>query len=97
MKRPIEGHIACPICDHPDAEVKRDKNGALYVFCPDCNAQVFTRGCQRKQAALMRKMRSTAQPEPPAPPEEKPEAPKPETASTPQPTPAKKRAGLLIG
>lgn len=96
MKKPIEGHIACPICDHPDAEVKRDKNGALYVFCPDCNAQVFTRGCQRKQAALLRKMRPSEQP---SPPEEKPEAPTatPTADPSPQPQPAKKRAGLLIG
>lgn len=96
MKKPIEGHISCPICDHPDAEVKRDKNGALYVFCPDCNAQVFTRGCQRKQAALLRKMRPSEQP---SPPEEKPEAPTatPTPDTSPHPQPAKKRAGLLIG
>lgn len=95
MKKPIEGHIDCPICDHPDAEVKLDKNGALYVFCPDCNAQVFTRGCPRKQAALLRKMRPIETPEP----EEKPEAPTATPTPDPstQPRPEKKRAGLLIG
>lgn len=96
MKKPIEGHIICPICDHAEAEVKRDKNESLYIFCPECNAQFFTRGCTRKQNAIRGKMRGIVQPEPKinAVPDEKPEAP---TPPTPQPKPAeKKRAGLLM-
>ena len=41
-KTPI-GHVACPVCDFPDAQVKEDKNGHAYIHCGDCNAQTFTR------------------------------------------------------
>lgn len=96
MKKPIEGHIACPICDHAEAEVKRDKNESLYIFCPECNAQFFTRGCARKQNAIRGKMRQFVRPETEntAVPEEKPEVPT--SPQPPQPQPAKKRAGLLM-
>ena len=41
-KTPI-GHVAGPVCDFPDAQVKEDKNGHAYIHCGDCNAQTFTR------------------------------------------------------
>jgi hypothetical protein len=41
-KTPAIGHTACPVCPQV-AEVKRDKSGRAYIFCPDCNIQLFTR------------------------------------------------------
>lgn len=43
MKKTPIGHVACPVCDFPDAQVKEDKNGHAYIHCGDCNAQTFTR------------------------------------------------------
>lgn len=39
------GHATCPECSQT-AEVKTDKSGNPYRWCPDvtCNAQYFTRG-----------------------------------------------------
>lgn len=38
------GHMLCPECGFTDAEVRPDKSGAPYRFCPECTAQYFTRG-----------------------------------------------------
>ena len=43
MKKNPIGHVACPVCDFPDAQVKEDKNNHAYIHCTDCNAQTFTR------------------------------------------------------
>lgn len=43
MKKTPIGHVACPVCDFPDAQVKEDKNNHAYIHCTDCNAQTFTR------------------------------------------------------
>nr|WP_314606057.1 hypothetical protein [uncultured Janthinobacterium sp.] len=43
MKKTPIGHVVCPVCDFPDAQVKEDKNGHAYIHCGDCNAQTFTR------------------------------------------------------
>ena len=43
MKKTPIGHVACPVCDFPDAQVKEDKNEHAYIHCGDCNAQTFTR------------------------------------------------------
>lgn len=50
------GTLPCPVCPYPDAEVRKDRNGHLYVYCPDCSVQVFTRGCRIKEAGLAAKM-----------------------------------------
>lgn len=42
-KKRVMGVMACPECGFPDAEVKEQKNGLLYRFCPECNAQYFPR------------------------------------------------------
>lgn len=67
-KKPI-GHVACPVCDFPDAQVKEDKNTHAYIHCGDCNAQTFTRNEHRngKLRARMRPVTVTV-PEPPAVP-----------------------------
>jgi hypothetical protein len=43
MKKTPIGHVVCPVCDFPDAQVKEDKNNHAYIHCTDCNAQTFTR------------------------------------------------------
>jgi hypothetical protein len=101
MKKTAIGHIACPTCDHADAEVKEDKNGHAFIFCPDCNQQLFTRGDHR-DAKLRKKMRpvtvtvtappvavptvSLPVPDPNTPP--KAAAPKPAPAPAEKPAPA---------
>lgn len=42
-KRELVGTCICPECGKSGAEVKTQKNGLLYRFCPDCNAQYFPR------------------------------------------------------
>lgn len=42
-KKQMLGVMACPECGFPDAEIKPQKNGLLYRYCPDCNAQYFPR------------------------------------------------------
>jgi hypothetical protein len=56
MKKTAIGHVRCPVCDHADAEVKEDKNGHAFIFCPDCAAQTFTRNPHR-DAQLRKRMR----------------------------------------
>lgn len=55
-KKTIIGHIYCPVCTSKDAEVKEDKNGHAFAFCPDCATQVFTRNDYRDRH-LRRNMR----------------------------------------
>lgn len=86
MKTQAIGHIECAVCGHPDAEVKPDKNGHAFIFCPDCAAQTFTRN-EYRDRHLRRRMRPvtdtvTGQDEPPAPP-----AAAPVTAKAPPPIP----------
>lgn len=50
------GHTQCHICGFNDAEVKLDKNGKAYLFCPDCNIQSFTR-YEHQSGKLLAKMR----------------------------------------
>lgn len=58
-KKPTIGHMTCPDCDFPDAEIKLDKNGCAYRFCPDCNLQTFTRKPE-KSKRMIAKMRPVA-------------------------------------
>lgn len=51
------GHIACPECDFDRAEVREDKNGGLYRYCPACSAQYFTCGEATRERNLRAKMR----------------------------------------
>ena len=74
MPRKLLGHMQCPECDFDEAEVKEDKNGHPYRFCPDCNAQQFTRGDELRIANMFKKMRPVKSAAAPAP-EQKPAAP----------------------
>lgn len=55
-KGQVIGHQVCPECDRTGAEIKVDKAGNPYRWCPDCNAQYFTRGDPRRVANLASKM-----------------------------------------
>ena len=83
MPKKLIGHVACPECNFPDAEVGEDKNGHPYRFCPDCNAQYFTRGDEIKVKNLRAKMRPlTGLPnEPPKPADPPPPPQKGESLS----------------
>lgn len=78
--REIIGHIAC-VCGFPDAEVKKDKNGNPYMFCPDCEMQALTHGKEPKASRMLAKMRPIVKPE--------------EAAPVPVPTPTQERKFLL--
>lgn len=54
------GHVECPECGFPDAEVRPDKSGAPYRFCPDCTAQYFSRNVPHKVKNLLAKVRKIA-------------------------------------
>ena len=43
MGKEILGLMQCPECGFMEAQVKEQKNGLAYRFCPDCSAQYFTR------------------------------------------------------
>lgn len=96
------GHVQCPECDFPDAEVKTDKAGHPYRYCPDCNAQTFTRGHAKRAKNMMAKMRpvgaAPAAPVPETPkPEQKPAGGQPAQTEAPKPAPVKRSSGLLLG
>jgi len=42
-KREVLGVMDCPECGMSGAEIKAQKSGLLYRWCPDCNAQYFPR------------------------------------------------------
>lgn len=88
-KKEAIGHMECPTCKHADAEVKEDKNGHAFLFCPDCATQVFTRNPHRDHHMRknMRPVTVTGTEPAPAPVT----APKQEPAPTP--APEKKKAG----
>lgn len=90
-KKQIIGVMACPECGFPDAEVKPQKNGLLYRFCPDCNAQYFPRTAETSErlAVKMTPVSVTGT--------EQEGAPSP--AQVPEPEPKKKPAsrGFSLG
>ncbi len=57
------GFIGCPVCGFVDMEIREDKNGAPYCYCPDCNIQIFTRTEERGNL-LKARMRLVAPLEP---------------------------------
>lgn len=50
------GYVNCHVCGFVDAEIKKDKNGKAYIFCPDCNIQSFTR-YEHQSNHLLKRMR----------------------------------------
>jgi len=92
LSKPI-GYCTCPDCGHTDCEIKEDKNGHAYRFCPECNLQTFTRDTVKSER-MKSKMRpahsesgqETKINDAPKPTQQKP-AEKPATAS---------KVGLLL-
>jgi DNA-directed RNA polymerase subunit RPC12/RpoP len=97
-KDPI-GHIGpCVCCGFAELEVKKDKNGNPYVFCPECSAQVLTHGRPERVEPLLKRMRPVQNVQPPAAPS--PPAPAPAAAATPpksEPKAPAKRLTTLMG
>ena len=56
------GYQKCPECGLDGAEIRPDKSGAPYRFCPDCTAQYFTRGNPVKVKNLMARIVPVAVP-----------------------------------
>ena len=89
-RAPALGHMACPDCGFPDAEIRMQKSGErLYRYCPECNAQFFARTPAQEKA--MRERIAL----PPA--DLKPVKPAPEPTEKPQakPAPAVKKPAPL--
>lgn len=80
-KREVLGLVKCPECDFDGAEVKLQKNGKAYRYCPECDAQFFA----RTDAASDRLLAKTGAKKAPEP-EPKP-APAPEVKPAPEPEP----------
>ena len=101
MKKTVIGHVDCPVCEYDDAQVKEDKNGHAFIFCPDCAAQTFTRNefRDRRLRARMRPVTVTVteplQNEPAAPTvteQTKPPAKAAPVPAAPKPPTPKKNA-----
>lgn len=92
MAKKLIGHADCPECGL-EADVGLDKNGHPYRFCPDCEAQHFTRGKEKLVESLKKKTRPLTARENPLP------GPAPDPAPAPGPAPApaaaKKRATMF--
>lgn len=91
-RKPLIGHVACGVCNHSAAEVREDKGGRVYSFCPECYGQVFTRDDHRDRL-LRARMRPVIEgeatrvdPAPPSVTETAPE-PKPQPVTAPKPAP----------
>jgi|GEM_PF-1374919 len=93
-KREILGRVDCPECGMSGAEVKRQKNGLAYRWCPECNAQYFTRTAETS-ARLLEKCGAPAVPVPVTVSEEveAENEPVPVPAPAPAPAPAPKKRG----
>jgi hypothetical protein len=59
-KKQLLGLIKCGECGFADAEVRPDKNGSPYWWCPDCNVQVFARGDKKRADNIVARMRPVA-------------------------------------
>lgn len=58
-KTNVIGHwAACFLCSSPKPEVRKDRNGNPYLWCPNpnCNVQVFTQGKGDRAKHMLAKM-----------------------------------------
>ena len=83
-KRELIGHLPeCPLCGPGfEMEVRLDKNGHPYAWCPDCTVQILTHGGHRAE-----KMRARMKPVEASQPEPEPEPPAPAAPAQPVPEP----------
>lgn len=84
-KTEVLGHMTCPDCGHDAAEIKRQKNGRLYRYCPENNCQFFARN-ERQEAGMRQHMKPESNGQ-----IEQDTAPKKETTNEPAPVPAPKK------
>lgn len=54
MAREKLGECVCPECGFTGAEIKKQKSGLAYRWCPECNAQYFAR-CEATSGRLLAK------------------------------------------
>ena len=95
-RREIIGTMPCPECGMEGAEVKWQKSGLAYRWCPECNAQYFTR---TKEASdrLLAKVGAGGTAKPVTVSEEKPKAAQEMNAAPAAPAaPAKKGTGNAL-
>ena len=83
-KRELIGHLPeCPLCGPGfEMEVRLDKNGHPYAWCPDCTVQILTHGGHRAE-----KMRARMKPLEASKPDPEPEPPAPAAQPVPEPEP----------
>lgn len=85
------GVMKCPECGFAEAQVKRQKNGLAYRFCPVCAAQYFPRTVEASERLIAASVPVTgteaagAVPDSPAPP------------TTSAPPVAERRGGFRLG
>lgn len=94
-KSPAIGLCTCPDCGYEKCEIKRDKNGDAYRFCPadDCNLQTFTRD-PIKSARMIAKMKPISEVSAPPAIQKTENIPKPQKPTENAPTALK--SGLLM-
>lgn len=93
-KKGLVGLVRCPyhsVCGNDEAEVRRDKNGNLYVVCYECEpvSQHFTRGAPQRIKVLG--LEAFVEKPAPAPAPAPAASPKPAREDPPQPAPSKKK------
>lgn len=103
-KRELIGHLPeCPLCGPGfRMEVRLDKNGHPYAWCPDCTVQILTHGGHRaeKMRARMEPLKPEPEPEPPAPAAPAQPGPEPEPegkAEDEPPAPRRRRKRAAAG
>jgi hypothetical protein len=90
-KREVLGVMDCPECGMSGAEVKLQKTGLLYRWCPECNAQYFPRTPEASdRLAKAAGMNRDDRPEPVT-------VTVPDVPAHPAPAPARKRASFDMG
>lgn len=62
----VVGYIECPTCNFKDMEVKIDKRGNAFAYCPDCDQQLFTHKKRKSDLMLARMRKVSGEPEPEA-------------------------------
>lgn len=89
----LVGYTTCPECGYADAELKGDKNGDLYRWCPqeDCAVQSFTRGKPARTRRMLAAMRPAAPAAAPAPAADPVKPADPAPAVDTPPAPAKRK------
>jgi hypothetical protein len=91
MAKKLVGHVECPECNFPDAEVGLDKNGHLYRCCLlGCGAQFMTHGKPGRDKYIKARLRPVKAAGDPAP---KPAEAKPAPAAAP----VKRKFETLLG